>query len=463
MASVPAYGDDANKAAIIERHPTAFWFFFWGEFAERSSYYGMRAILLMYLAGDPNGIIKGGLHLPEDDASSIYFGFKMCCYFLPLVGGFLADRFFGKYWTIVGFSVPYVLGHFILGIETLPFVYVALALLAGGSGVIKPNISTLMGLTYDQQRPGNERLRVSAFLWFYFAINVGAVISTFALPILRSKYGYAVAFQFPAWLMVASLLVFALGKKYYAVETFDTREKTPEEKRLQWETFWQLLGIFALIVFWWVGYEHNDTLWVLFARDHMNLTVPGFSEPLDPDQVQFLNPAFVLIFIPLFDWAFGKIDPEIRIFTRTRKILIGFLISAGAIGLMACAGYLAQSTGEKVSVIWMALAYIILTAGEVLLYGTGLELAYSAAPKSMKSFVTACFLVTNALGNLINMRYGRCYGISLSATDNKPNTLTPGAFFTLTALIVLTAGILFFFVGRRFDRFRAQAKAVADI
>ncbi|HEV8059332.1 MAG TPA: MFS transporter [Gemmataceae bacterium] len=462
MASVTAYGEEAGNAAAVNRHPTGLWFFFWGEFAERCSYYGMRAILFLYLAGDPTGVIKGGLNLGEDDASPIYFGFKMACYFLPLVGGFLADRFFGKYWTIVGFSVPYVLGHFVLGIESLPMVYLALALLAGGSGVIKPNISTLMGQTYDQQRPGNDSLRISAFLWFYFAINVGAVISTFALPWIRTNYGYSLAFQFPAWLMVASLLIFASGKRFYAVETRDTHRKTPEEKRQQWRTLWQLLGIFGLMVFWWVGYEHNDSLWVAFARDHMDLTVPGFGDrTLSPDQVQFLNPAFVLIFVPLFSWFFGKADPEVRIFTRTRKILAGFMISVVAIGLMAAAGYLAAATGEKVSVVWLALAYILLTAGEVLLYGTGLELAYSAAPKSMKSFVTACFLVTNALGNLINMRFSKCYGTSLDAVKNGANTLTPGPYFALTALIVLAAGIMFIFVGRRFDRDRAADAAAA--
>ena len=141
---------------------------------------------------------------------------------------------------------------------------------------------------------------------------------------------------------------------------------------------------------------------------------------------------------------------------------MGFMTTVVAISLMSCAGYLAAATGSKVSVMWLAFAYIILTAGEVLLYGTGLELAYSAAPKSMKGFVTACFLVTNALGNLINMRYANCYGESLFADKNKPWTLTPGPFYALTALIVLAAGIAFFFVGRRFDRFREEAKAVAE-
>src|SRR2546430_1058691 len=143
-------------------HPPAIWFFFWGEFAERSSYYGMRAILFLYMTN--------ALHLATKDAGPMYSAFKMACYFLPLAGGIIADRWLGRYWTIVGFSVPYVLGHFILGIPSDVALLIAMALLAGGSGVIKPNISTLMGQTYDQQRPGMERLRSAAFLWVYFSI-----------------------------------------------------------------------------------------------------------------------------------------------------------------------------------------------------------------------------------------------------------------------------------------------------
>jgi amino acid/peptide:H+ symporter len=175
--------------ATSTRHPRAFWFFFWGEFAERCSYYGMRAILPLYLTAS--------MHFAATKAGPIYYWFKMACYFLPLLGGYLADRVFGKYWTIVGFSIPYVLGHFILGIGTETALFIGLALLAGGSGVIKPNISTLMGQTYDQQRPGQEQLRATAFLWFYFSINMGALISTIGVPIIRNHHGYRTAFHFP--------------------------------------------------------------------------------------------------------------------------------------------------------------------------------------------------------------------------------------------------------------------------
>ena len=224
---------------------------------------------------------------------------------------------------------------------------------------------------------------------------------------------------------------------------------TPDEKREQWATLRRLFGVFAMIVFFWVGYEHNDSLWIFFARDYVDLSVPGLAHPVPPDQVQFLTRLFVLLMIPLFSWVLKKIDPEVRVLTATKKMLIGFGLAAVACGVMSAAGYLALSTSAKVSMGWLVAAYIILTAGEVLVVGTGLELSYAAAPKNLKGFVTACFLLTNTLANFINTWLCQLYGGSLTDPPDKRGPLSPGAFFAMTALIVTAATIGFFFVGRR--------------
>ncbi len=441
---------------VPDRHPTAFWFIFWGELAERCSYYGMRSILPLYLTSV--------LAMPDTKAGSVFYWFKMACYFLPLLGGYVADRFLGKYWTIVGFSVPYILGHFILGMPNTTALAIALLLLAAGSGVIKPNISTLMGLTYDQKRPGREQLRSAAFIWFYFAINVGAVLSTFALPSVRDRWGYGIAFQFPAWLMVVAFLVFAAGKPYYAVEKIEHRKTSPEDRKLQWQTLSRLLGIFGLMVFFWVGYEQNDSLWVYFARDYVDRSLPGLAQLVPADQIMFVNPLFVLLTIPFFGWLFRRIDPQARTFTATRKILMGFVLGAAGCGILAAAGYLAQLTEAKVTLAWMIIAYLVISVGEVLLYGTGLELAYTLAPPSMKGFTTACFLLTITLADFINSWLCRLYGGSLVDAPEERGPLSPGAFFGMTALIVAVAAVGFFFVARRFDTARSRdAEAAAGV
>jgi POT family proton-dependent oligopeptide transporter len=434
-------------------HPRGFYYIFFGEFAERCSYYGMRAILPLYLTSV--------LAFSDSRAAAIYSSFKAACYLLPLLGGYLADRFFGRYWTIIGFSVPYVFGHFVLGIESQVALIIAMVLLAGGSGVIKPNISTLMGMTYDQQRPGQEALRSSAFLWFYFSINVGATISLLFMPSIRDYVrdhwgdlglAYKVAFQFPAWLMVLSLAIFAAGKRQYATEPKDPPKKLTEEERAQRRAaLARLSGVFLLVIFFWVAYEQNDNLWTFFARDHVDLTLDthvGWKIPFAPDQFQWINGLLVLTFAPAFGWFFRWYDPHAHVFKATTKMLIGFLFTAGASVVMAFAA-LAASGGDKVSAWWIVLAYFVLTAGEVLVYGTGLELAFTAAPANMKSFITACFLVTNFAGNLINTQLSPQYN----------TTIAPVPFYLMSAGIVLAATVAFFFVGRRFNRVGPQFAA----
>jgi POT family proton-dependent oligopeptide transporter len=444
---------ESTQSVPAAGHPRGLLFFFWGEFAERCSYYGMRAILPLYLTTR--------LNLPDAQASEWYFAFKMACYFLPLLGGWLADRYLGKYWTIVGFSVPYVIGQLLIGIENDWVVMLALALCAMGSGVIKPNISALMGQTYDQLRPGQEGLRASAFLWFYFAVNVGALISLFALPIIRNNFGYQVAFLVPAGFMAAALLIFALGKPHYATETVGPAPPmTPAEQAEQRRVLVRLLGVFFLVIFFWVVYEHNDTQWTFFARDHIDLTMPGWAPgwleatdkdgkgtgQLAPDQFQFINALCVLLLVLFFQWFFAKVDPTGKRVPQTTKVLLGFLFTGAGPAILALA---AQGTagGAKVSMLWIVGAYIVLTLGEVLLYGTMLDLSYAYAPARMKGFITACFLVTNALGNLINSQYAKLYNTSLA----------PETFFFIDAGMCGGAAVAFFFVARQFNRANAAA------
>jgi POT family proton-dependent oligopeptide transporter len=243
--------------------------------------------------------------------------------------------------------------------------------------------------------------------------------------------------------MAAALLVFALGKKYYARETPGAApERDPEQRRREIRGFGPLFAVFFLMVFFWVAYEHNDNLWVFFARDHLDRTLPwwlgGFE--MAPDQFQFINAALILVFVPFSQWFWPKVDPTGKRFPHTTKILLGFLFTAVAPAIMA--GAAATAGAGKVSAIWIVVAYFFLTVGEVLVYGTGLDLSYAYAPASMKGFVTACFLLTIAGGNLINTQFAPLYETTLSAVQ----------LYVADVIIVLVAAIAFYFVGRRFNR-----------
>jgi len=370
--------DTPSTAPVPTGHPIGFWFFFWGEFAERCSYYGMRAILAKYMTSK--------LGVDEGDAGLYMSIFIAACYFFPLVGGYLADNFFGKYWTIVGFSLPYVFAQFLVGFDNPYVVFVALSMLAMGSGVIKPNISTLMGLTYDQQRPGQNQLRTSAFSWFYLAINVGAGLSQFSMPWLRNKYGYQVAFLFPAGLMAMALVIFALGKRFYAKETIKPKIVDPaaraEDRRLKLVTLKSIGALFLLIMFFWAIFDQSASTWIFFSDTYMDTTLfgerddgttlllsPAATEsvtgaganvinavtgifggkPVGPtksfgmsaDAIQGFNALFIVLCVPISVWFFKWMARRGREVKATRKLLIGFILTASTMFIMSFAGTLA--------------------------------------------------------------------------------------------------------------------------
>jgi POT family proton-dependent oligopeptide transporter len=449
--------DIAKKTpTILEtlfNHPAGFWFIFWGELAERCSYYGMMSILARFIS--EKMIHADGTGLGDDNSATWVSLFKAGCYFLPLLGGFLADQYLGKYRLIVIFSIPYILGHVILAQETYWWTVVALSLLAMGSGVIKPNISTLMGLTYDQQRPGNEQLRSMAFGMFYMAINIGAAISTIAIPWIRDNYDYSYAFMCPAVLMAISFVIFAIGKPFYAVEKIERRHSTPEERQEKWATMLRVSGLFLVVTFFWAIFDQSHTTWVFFARDFTDQTL--FGEQFSPEQFGVLNPVLIVIFVPLFQLGWNQLESRMGIHVRpTDKMVLGFVLTLLTMTVLAVAGFLCGPYTEvvdkgatrriveeasRVTIWWEVLAFVLLTAAEVLISVTGLELAFVLAPQSMKSFVTAMWLVTVALANLfINAPVARLYAY-----------MPPGQYFALMAGMMVGVIFAFLFVAQRFN------------
>jgi solute carrier family 15 (oligopeptide transporter), member 1 len=330
------HSDTTPRSSVLD-HPVGFWFFFWGEFAERCCYYGMRAILLLYMTQ----ILK----FADGEANRTLSYYIAACYFLPLVGGYVADNFLGKYRTIVYFAIPYIFGQVLLGIESLhneTCLYLSLGLLAMGSGVIKPNVSTLMGMTYDQQRPGRTKLRSDAFAIFYGSINIGAAISSFCVPWIRTYYGsdsraYAIAFLFPAGLMVLAFVVFALGKPFYAKEKIERVRLTPEDRRSRMVVLRRLFGLFFVVTIFWSIFDQSACTWTLFARDFLHLQFFGLS--LSPDQLQSINPILILVLLPPITMLWHLLAHFGFDLKPTGKMLIGFLLTTITMAITTWAAF----------------------------------------------------------------------------------------------------------------------------
>ncbi|MCE5266558.1 MAG: MFS transporter, partial [Planctomycetaceae bacterium] len=326
----------AKRSSIFD-HPFGFWFFFCGGCAERCSYYGMRAILLLYMIRI--------LEFEDGYANAVMSFFVAGCYLLPLAGGWMADKFLGNYRTIVLFSIPYVIGQGILGIASLhtpQYLYLSLGLLVLGSGMIKPNISTLMGLTYDQRRPGQTTLRSDAFALFYGSINIGSAVSMACVPWIRNAFGgdtqaYAKAFMFPTVLMALSLLIFAFGKPFYATETIQKKHHTPEERRERMAVLRRMLGLFLVVAVFWSIYDQAESTWVLFTRDYLHLKLDLVFTTIDlaPDQLQLLNPVLILIMLPPITMMWHVLARFGWDLKPTSKMLIGFVVTGIIMAVIA--------------------------------------------------------------------------------------------------------------------------------
>lgn len=432
-----------SAIARLKEHPTGFWFVFWGELAERASFYGMRTILALYLV-EVLGFANAG-------GAQVMSFFIAVTYVAPLLGGWLADRVLGRYRTILYFSVPYIAGHILLGgIETRWAMFVALGLLALGSGSIKPNTSTLMGQIYESQK--KEALLTEAFSYFYAAINIGAAVSSLGLPLVRERFGYATALMIPAALMVVAFGAFAVGKRFYPKEDVRSQpKKTPAEKRAARQTLQRIAGIFLIIALFWFVYDQAASTWIYFANDHLDLTLFG-DVHITADQVQGLNPVFIVVLTPLFNalWQFLKRRRGGVEVPDTKKMLLGFVIVIASMGTMAFAGFMAAS--GKPSVWWMIGATFVITLAELCISVVGLEFAYTRALPGTKSTVTAAFLLTVTVGDTLGGFFNRLY----------ETVLSPGWFFLVQTGIVALAAVIFVQVARKFER-DSEADASAAV
>ncbi|MGB8225040.1 MAG: POT family MFS transporter [Polyangiales bacterium] len=364
------------------------------EAAERYSYYGMRAILVIFMTQFLMSE-RGELDVMTDDQAKTWFhGFVTAVYFFPIVGAVVSDAFLGKYRTIMALSIVYCLGHLALAIDdTRTGLVLGLGLIAIGSGGIKPCVSAHVG---DQFGQTNATLLPKVFGWFYFSINVGALASIlFAEPLLH-RFGSAVAFGIPGVLMAIATLVFWTGRgKFVHIPpggvTF-LRELFSGEGLA---ALAKLFVIYAFIAMFWALFDQQGSAWVLQAQRMDRHFVIDW----DPSQSQWLNPALVLLFIPLFNRVIYPGFERFWPLTPLRRIGIGLFLTVPAFLLPAWLEARLDA-GESVNIIWQLGGYIIMTAAEILVSITALEFSYSQAPKRMKSLVMGAFLMSVSIGNL---------------------------------------------------------------
>ena len=430
------------------------------EGCERFSFYGMRNILTVFLVSSLLAYAPEGERVAA--AKEIFHTFVIGVYFFPLLGGWLADRFYGKYHTIFWLSLVYCAGHACLAIfeHNRAGFFAGLGLIALGSGGIKPCVAAFVGDQFDQSNKHRAKVVFDSFYWM---INFGSFFASLLMPMFLRHLGGSVAFGIPGALMFIATVVLWLGRKQYImvpptppnphsflrvskdailsgargqilamvallgiVASFlsmphfgfvigaclalvsvilfgglgvwlqleAVRGQHPDEAISGVRAVLRVLVLFALVTPFWSLFDQKASTWILQGQ---KMEMPGWFQA---SQMQAINPALVMLLIPFNNLV---LYPLLNRFgyeaTALRRMTAGIAFSGLSwiiVGLMQ----VALDGGSALSIWWQILPYAVLTFGEVLVSATGLEFAYSQAPRSMKGAIMAFWNLSVTIGNL---------------------------------------------------------------
>jgi len=423
-----------------EKMPAGIPYILANEAAERFAFYGMTSILVIFmtkylLARDGTLKVMG-----NEEAKAWFHLFNSAVYFLPFVGALIADIWLAKYRTVIYFSLVYCVGFAAITLDNTRLgLSLGLVLMAMGSGIIKPCVSANVG---DQFGKSNEHLLSRVYAWFYFSINLGAGISMFLCPTLLDSYSPFIGFGVPAVLMMAATVAYWLGRRNFVhipAAGFGFVKETFSGEGLR--ALGKLSIIYLFIVPFWSLFYQSQSAWVLQA-EKMNLRWLGFTWL--PAQPQAINPFLVMVMIPSFSYGIYPAIQKVVPLTALRKITIGLFVTAVSFVVSAWIE-MRIVAGYRPSLGWQGLAYVILTAAEIMVSITCLEFSYTQAPKKMKSFIQAIFLLSISLGNAF------AAVVNWFIENEDGTSKLPGAsYYWFFVVVMLVTAVLFIPVAMRY-------------
>jgi POT family proton-dependent oligopeptide transporter len=396
------------------RHPPGLYVLFFTEMWERYSFYSMMAILSLYM--------NEALHFDVARVGRVYGTYQMGVYLLPVAGGLIADRWLGFTRSVIVGGVLMMLGHLVLGVEALPFFYSGLLLLACGSGLLKPNVSTLVGNLY-RDRPG---LRDQGFNIYYMGVNIGAFVSPLTVAWLRGHYGWSVAFMSAAVAMVLSLITFIAFKHHLADAAVKVNEQQAAIKPLGADEVRSrvitLLAIFCISFVFWIAFYQIFYTFTFWARDSTATTwSPETFQTFEPLGVIALSPVFVL----LWAWLNRRgAEPSTPV-----KMLLGVVLVAIAFAGLGYAGTIGGNTG-RVSPLWLISANLIIAVGEIMLSPMGMSLVNRLSPPALRGLMMGGWFASLGLGGKLSGSIGAYW-------DSLPHS----EFFFMVVAILIAAAV----------------------
>ncbi|MEY9991854.1 POT family proton-dependent oligopeptide transporter [Streptomyces sp. V4I8] len=471
-------------------HPRGMATLFMTEMWERFSWYGMRAILTLYLIA---AVLDGPLEDREALAASIYGVYNAVVYMAAMPGGWVADRLWGARKAVLVGGIVIAAGHFTLAIPSDIAFFCGLGLIAIGTGLLKPNISAMVGGLYEGLPSAR---RDAGFTLFYMAINIGGMVAPLLVGYLGENVNWHLGFGVAGVGMTLAVIQYVLGGRHLGdIGKQPGTPASPEEKRaaLRKVTLWggiavaalvldlvlgtydiehivnvlAVLGIvvpivyfvtmyrnpalatedkpkiqafawfFATAVLFWMIYDQSGSLLTIFADGKTDRMIGGWEFPAS--WYQSVNPAMVILLAPLFAALWVKLARRDREPSTPMKFALAMLLIGGSFGIMGLAGAAAANSDTgKVTVFWLLSVYLVQTLGEMCLSPVGLSLSTKLAPKQFVGQIMGLWFLATATGNALN---------GWTTKLNAP--LGDAVYYTMWAIIAVAAGLAFMTAGRK--------------
>jgi POT family proton-dependent oligopeptide transporter len=415
---------------MLKNHPRGLRVLFFTEMWERFGFYIMMAVFTLYLDED--------LHWDDAHKASVYGIFLGAVYFIPVAGGWIADRFLGHANTIRIGALIMVVGYACLAlssIDRMALFYVALLLIASGTGLFKANISVIVGNLYESGSP----LKDTGYNIFYMGVNLGAFLAPLTATVIHTMlHSYRISFAVAAVGMVFAIIIFELWRGWYihadnsqVPRTMDAAGDVPPAMSRSEERQRVLsLGIlFAIVIFFWMAFYQNGFALTLFAqRSTVRL------EYLQPETYQSFGPGFILLLTPVIVSIFGLLRGRGKEPSSPGKIFTGMFIAGLSLIIMVFAS-LAGGNADRnlVSPWWLISSYLAITIAEILVSPMGLSFVSKVAPPRMRGLMMGCWFGATAIGSYCSGFLGRFYSI----LEHHVYFICLGGLLLLSSLLVL--------------------------
>lgn len=383
-----------------QHHPRGLSILFFTEMWERFSFYGMRAILVLYLTRETLGD-NPGLGWSSAEALALYGWYTMLVYVMSIPGGIIADKWLGQKKTVILGGMLLIAGHLTLAVNNMVGFYTGLVLIISGVGCLKPNISSMVGGLYKSGDPRRD----SGFTIFYIGINIGAATAPLLIGYIGEVYGWHYGFGLAGIGMMIGQAIYLWGQKYLkdvgnfipASKLEGTKTNKPLTK-IDKDRVIVLLISFIIVIVFWAAYEQAGGLMNIYTHDKIDRVILGFEIPAS--LFQSVSAIFVIIFGTIVASFWRKRQLKGKESSSLFKMAIGTMIM-GTGFLMMTGAALEVQDGGKALLIWLILSYLLQVIGELSISPVALSFITKLAPLKYASIMMGIYFAAGGIGNKV--------------------------------------------------------------